>query len=127
MSLSISSRGDFKNIEKFLKKSFGRKYEDILEKYGEEGVAALEAATPVRTGLTAASWGYEIEKSETDGYVSIVWYNTNIQNGVNVAVIIQTGHATRSGGWVRGVDYINPALTPIFEKIAEEASREVRK
>ena len=96
-----------------------------LDKYGREGVAALASATPVDTGLTANSWQYKIEQKK--GSVSISFYNTNIQNGVPIAVILQYGHATRNGGWVQGRDYINPAIQPIFDKIANEAWREVTK
>ncbi len=96
-----------------------------LDKYGREGVAALASATPVRTGKTAASWKYEIVNK--NGTVRIIWKNTNIQNGVPIAVILQYGHATRNGGWVQGRDYINPAIQPVFDKIANEAWREVEK
>lgn len=123
--LSIKSHGDFRNLEKYLKKSIGKNYDNILRKYGEEGVAALSTATPVDTGLTAVSWGYKIEKSEDEGYISIIWYNTNVVNGVNIALILQNGHATRNGGWVDGVDYINPALQPIFDSLAAAAWKEV--
>ena len=96
-----------------------------LDKYGREGVAALASATPVRTGKTAVSWKYEIINK--NGTVRIIWKNTNIQNGVPIAVILQYGHATRNGGWVQGRDYINPAIQPVFDKIANEAWREVKK
>jgi hypothetical protein len=94
-----------------------------LDKYGREGVAALASATPVESGLTASSWYYKIERS--NGSVSINFYNSNIQNGVPIAVILQYGHGTGTGGWVEGRDYINPAIRPIFDKIANDAWREV--
>lgn len=96
-----------------------------LDKYGREGVAALESATPVDTGLTASSWRYEIDHGKDS--VSISFYNDNIQNGVPIAIILQYGHGTRNGGWVQGRDYINPVIRPLFDKIADEAWKEVTK
>jgi hypothetical protein len=98
---------------------------DVLEKYGQEGVVALASATPVDTGLTASSWYYEIERGPEK--VSITFYNSNIQNGIPIAIILQYGHATGGGGWVQGRDYINPALQPIFDSIAQKAWEEVTK
>lgn len=94
-----------------------------LEKYAQEGVAALSSATPVDSGLTAASWDYEIVKKK--GAISIYWTNSNINAGVPIAVILQYGHGTNNGGYVQGRDYINPAIRPIFDKIAENAWKEV--
>ena len=94
-----------------------------LDKYGREGVAALASATPVDSGLTARSWHYKIENRK--GSVAISFYNSNVQNGVPIAVILQYGHGTGTGGWVAGRDYINPAIQPVFDKIANEAWREV--
>ena len=94
-----------------------------LDKYGREGVAALASATPVDTGLTASSWRYEIQHRNDS--VSIAFYNDNIQNGVPIAIILQYGHGTRNGGYVQGRDYINPAIKPIFDKITEDAWKEV--
>lgn len=116
-------RGDFKKTEKFLKKSFGKDYRSILEKYALKGVENISAFTPVDSGLTATSWTYEIIQNK-DG-LSVVWNNNNIQNGVNIALILQYGHGTRNGGYVKGVDYINPALKPIFDKMADAAWKEV--
>ena len=108
--ITIKQSGDFLKTERFLKKSLGTNYMQILHKYGKLGVQQLAAATPVDTGLTAASWGYEIDKNE-DGY-SIVWYNTNVVDGwANVALLLQYGHGTGGGGYVEGIDYINPALS----------------
>lgn len=98
---------------------------NTLDKYGAQGVAALAAATPIRTGETAGSWNYEVERS--GNRYSIVWKNDNINNGVNIALILQLGHGTGTGGYVQGVDYINPALQPIFDQLAEEAWQEVTK
>lgn len=121
--IRIKQSGDFKKTEKFLKKSFGRNYVDVLEKYGQQGVMALSAATPIDTGLTAVSWNYKIIQNESS--LSVVWENSNVQKGINIAVILQYGHATRNGGYVEGIDYINPALRPIFEKMADAAWKEV--
>lgn len=95
----------------------------ILDKYGQEGVNALRQNTPSDTGKTAESWSYTIERK--DGKVSIIWTNSNIQNGVPIAVILQYGHGTKNGGYVQGIDYINPAMAPIFKNIADEAWKEV--
>lgn len=121
--IGIRQKGSFSKTEKLLKKSLGRNYLSVLEKYGQQGVAALSVATPVDTGYTASSWRYKI--IQNDSAISIAWENTNVQNYVNIAVILQYGHATRNGGYVEGVDYINPALRPIFQKLANAAWREV--
>lgn len=123
MKIGIVQKGSFKHTEKLLKKSLGRDYRSILDKYGQRGVSALSAATPVDTGDTAACWDYEIIQNGST--ISIVWNNYNINRGVNIAVILQYGHATRNGGWVEGRDYINPALQPIFDQLADEAWKEV--
>lgn len=123
MFIGIKQKGDFSKTEKLLKKSLGRNYLDVLEKYALEGVEALSAATPVDTGLTSISWEYEIIQNP-DGF-SISWNNTNINGYVNIAIILQYGHGTRNGGYVKGRDYINPALRPIFDKMAEAAWKEV--
>ena len=108
---------------KFLKRIKDLRIESILRKYGEAGVSALMAATPVDTGKTASMWGYEIEKT-SDGW-TINWTNDNVNNYVNIAVILQYGHGTGTGGYVAGRDYINPAMAPIFDKLADEAWNEV--
>lgn len=123
MKIGIRQKGDLRKTEKFLKKALGRKYLDVLEKYAQQGVEALSAATPIDTGLTSVSWEYEIVQNE-DGY-SICWNNTNVNGYVNIAIILQYGHGTRNGGYVQGRDYINPALRPIFDKMAESAWKEV--
>lgn len=122
--ISFRQTGSFDKTEKFLKKSMGRNFMDILDKYGQYGVMALASATPVDTGKTASSWGYEITK-DNEGRISITWTNDNIYRGINIAVILQYGHATKNGGWVEGIDYINPALKPIFDDLANAAWREV--
>lgn len=124
--VSFHSKGNFNNLEKMLRKSLGFNFRGVLDKYGKEGVAVLSAATPVDTGLTASSWDYEIV--EKDEAISVQWTNSNIQpgpSGVNVAILIQYGHATGTGGYVQGIDYINPALRPIFESMANSAWKEV--
>lgn len=125
MGVKITQNGDFKKTEKYLKKSMGLDYRSVLEKYAREGVNALSAATPVESGETAMSWDYEIKKKGSS--ISIIWKNHNINKGVNIAVILQYGHATRTGGWVEGRDYINPALRPIFDALAEVAWKEVKR
>lgn len=121
--IRIRHRGDFHNTERFFKKAQKFNIRSILEKYGRAGVAALSSATPVDTGLTANSWNYEIE--EKNSRVSIFWTNSNVNKGVQIAVILQYGHGTNNGGYVQGRDYINPALRPIFDNIAELAWKEV--
>lgn len=121
--IHISQRGSFSKTEKFLKKSFGRDYISVLQKFGQQGVSALSAATPIDSGMTAISWSYEIVQESSS--ISIVWKNSNENKGINIAIILQYGHATRNGGYVEGIDYINPALKPIFEKMADAAWKEV--
>lgn len=123
--ISFRQKGDFSKLTKFLERAKEAVKIGDLDKYGREGVAALSSATPVDTGLTAASWHYEIERTKDS--VAIQFYNSNIQNGVNIAVILQYGHGTRNGGWVQGRDYINPAIQPVFDKITENAWKEVTK
>lgn len=123
--ISFRQKGDFSKLTRFLEKARQTVKIGDLDKYGREGVAALASATPKDSGLTANSWYYEIVN--TNGSVSITFNNSNIQNGVPIAVILQYGHGTRNGGWVQGRDYINPAVRPIFDKIAESAWKEVTK
>ena len=123
--ISFRQKGDFSKLTKYLEKVKEGFDVGILDKYGQAGVRALASATPVDTGLTANSWYYKIEKSK--GSVSIAFYNSNIQNGVPIAVILQYGHGTKNGGWVQGRDYINPATRPIFDAIVEDAWKEVTK
>lgn len=122
--ITVTQKGDFSKIEKFLNFVKGRSYLNSLAKYGEMGVSALANATPKDTGLTAASWKYEIEYNSESTIIR--WINTNVVDHVNIAVILQYGHGTRNGGYVTGRDYINPALRPIFDQIAEQAWKEVR-
>ena len=121
--ITVRQKGDFaKTIRYFEKAKKGARLVD-LDKYGREGVAALASATPVDSGLTANSWYYKIERE--NGRAKIIFANSNIQNGVPIAIILQYGHATRNGGWVEGRDYINPAIQPVFDKITYDAWREV--
>lgn len=121
--IKIRQKGDFSKTTKFLAKARNSINIDKLNRFGEEGVAALSSATPVETGKTATSWYYKIENKKSS--VTINFCNSNIQNGVPIAIILQYGHGTRNGGWVEGRDYINPAIKPIFDRIANEAWKEV--
>ena len=118
-------KGDFSKTERYLARVKRAVRLGILDKYGREGVAALASATPVDTGLTASSWSYEIRHK--NGIITLTFNNSNIQNGVPIAIILQYGHGTGTGGWVQGRDYINPAIQPIFDRLANEAWREVTK
>lgn len=121
--IRVKTRGNFNNTERFFKKASGINIRRILEKYGQAGVDALASFTPVETGKTAAAWSYEITRTSS-GY-SVVWKNSNVNDGVNIALILQYGHGTRNGGYVEGIDYINPALQPIFEEMSNEIWKEV--
>lgn len=123
--ITIRQKGDFSKLTKYLNKI--SKAADIrnLDKYGQRGVAALSSATPKDTGLTASSWSYEVVQNKQS--ISIEFHNTNIQNGIPIAIILQYGHATKNGGWIEGRDYINPAIQPIFDEIVTEAWKEVTK
>lgn len=123
--ISIRQKGDFSKLTRYFERLKEAVKIGNLDKYGREGVAALASATPVDSGLTANSWYYEIKNEK--GSVTISFFNSNIQNGVPIAVILQYGHGTGTGGWVQGRDYINPAIRPIFDKIAENAWKEVTK
>lgn len=123
--VTIEAKGSFKNTKKFFNDLINRKYKNVLAKYGELGVQTLSVNTPIKTGKTASSWSYEIV--DDDSGLSIVWKNSNVVNGYfNVALMLQYGHGTRNGGYVTGIDYINPSLQPIFDKMAEAAWKEVQ-
>lgn len=121
--IKVTQKGSFKNAEQFFdnSKNISRRLRTAFDKYGAEGVEALRSATPVNSGLTANGWSYTIEDW------GIGFNNSNIQNGYSVALLIQYGHATKNGGYVQGIDFINPALRPIFDKIAEECWKEIQK
>lgn len=123
MKVTISHKGNFKRTNSFLFKTSHKNYRFILEKYGAMGVQALSEATPKATGKTASSWDYNVEVKK--GKYTINWTNSNIVNSVPIALIIQYGHATGNGGYVEGIDYINPALKPVFDRLAKEAWKEV--
>ena len=123
--ITFRHKGDFSKTSKWLGKIREAARLGILDKYGREGVAALASATPTETGRTASSWYYQIERRS--GSVAIVFLNSNVNKGVPIAIILQYGHGTGTGGWVEGRDYINPAIQPLFDKAANELWREVTK
>ena len=123
--ISFRQKGDFSELTRFLEKAKETVKIGELDRYGREGVAALSSATPIDSGKTANSWFYEINRKP--GSVSISFHNSNVVKGVPIAIILQYGHGTRNGGWVEGRDYINPAIQPIFDKIANNAWKEVSK
>jgi hypothetical protein len=116
-------KGDFKKTKKFLKRSEHIDFESLLKQYAEEGVTALKSATPVITGKTAESWGYEISRSRNK--ISIYWTNSNKNDGVPIAVILEYGHGTGWGGYVQGRRFISPAIQPVFDSIANSLWKEV--
>ena len=123
--ISFRQKGDFRKLSRYFERLKEVIHLGILDKYGQAGVDALSSSTPVDSGLTAASWHYEIERQ--NGSVAIVYKNSNVNVGVPIAIILQLGHGTGTGGWVEGRDYINPSIRPIFDKIADEAWKEVTK
>lgn len=123
--ISFRQKGDFSKLDSFLEKAKESVKVGNLDRYGREGVRALASATPVDTGLTASSWYYEITREA--GSTTISFHNSNVPKGVPIAVILQYGHGTGTGGWVQGRDYINPAIQPVFDKIANDAWKEVTK
>ena len=121
--IRFRQKGDFRKATRYFERLIEIVHLGTLDKYGREGVAALASATPVESGKTASSWYYEITNNGQTAKIS--FYNSNVNKGVPIAIIIQYGHGTRNGGWVEGRDYINPAIQPIFDRIAEEIWREV--
>lgn len=121
--ITVSASGDFKNLERFLKNAGSRNYRRLLEEYGRKGVDALSMATPVDSGMTASSWSYDI--SETSNGFEINWNNSNVNDGVNIAIILQYGHGTGTGGYVQGRDYINPALQSVFDGFVDDLTKAV--
>lgn len=121
--ISFNHKGNFNKAERFFNRALRRNYLNILERYGEMGVSALKSATPKDSGKTAESWDFGIEKG--DGKVTLYWTNSNEQNGVNIAVLLIYGHAARNGAYVEGIDFVSPAMRPIFEQIAQESWKEV--
>ena len=123
--IRFRQKGDFSKLSRYLERVKEAAKLGILDKYGREGVAALSSATPVESGKTASSWYYEIKRQ--NGSVLIAFNNSNINKGVPIAIVLQYGHGTGTGGWVQGRDYINPAIRPIFDRIADDAWKEVTK
>lgn len=121
--ISFTHKGNFEKTDRLFHNIIAAHYRHKLARYGERGVRALQAATPIDTGKTADAWSYEI--SSQPGSVSIYWRNNNVNDGVNIAVILQYGHGTRNGGYVEGIDYINPTLRPIFQEMADAVWKEV--
>ena len=123
--ITFKNKGDFSKTFKWMRNHMNKLWMTRLAKYGQMGVDALSEATPKRTGLTAASWSYEIVENENG--VSIVWSNSHVEKGyANIALLLQYGHGTRNGGYVKGVDYINPALAPVFDEIAKSVWEEMK-
>jgi hypothetical protein len=125
MSITFTEKGSFDNTERWLQKMKSGQLFATLSKYGSLGQNALSNATPTDTGLTAESWSFTIE--QRPGYYSIRWHNSHIENGLPIAILIQYGHGTGTGGYVQGRDYIMPAIRPIFDQILAEAMKEVNK
>lgn len=121
--ITFSHRGNFSKLSMFFQNLRNPSAADILERYGKLGVDALRSATPIDTGLTADSWYYQVNQSSSG--MTLSFHNSNINHGVPIAIILQYGHGTRNGGWVQGVDYINPALVPIFDELSEKVWKEV--
>ena len=123
MGIGFTQRGDWGKTTRYLEKMSKLQLAAVLSKYGQMGVEALASATPVDSGLTAQSWSFEV--SSRRGYHTIKWINTHVESGIPIAIILQYGHGTGTGGYVQGRDYINPAIRPAFDKIATEVMREV--
>lgn len=124
MGVVFKHRGSLKNLERFIKSYDKQKLINILDKYGKTGVQALASATPKNSGLTANSWGYETSISR--GSFFIIWTNNNVtSNGTPIVILLQYGHGTKNGGYIQGEDFINPAIRPIFDEIADAVWREV--
>lgn len=121
--IRLKTSGSFHNTEKICKSAINGNYKNILTHYAEVGVAALSSYTPHNTGKTAESWTYSIEDNGNE--FRITWNNSNIINGVNIALILQYGHATKNGGYIEGIDYINPAMAQVFDDLAKAAWEEV--
>lgn len=123
MMITVRHKGNFNNFERFCNRVMNRNYLNILSEYADRGVKALQEATPVESGETASAWGYEIE--DNNGVTTIYFTNSEEDNGVSVAVLLIYGHGTRNGGYVEGIDFVNPALRPIFRELADSIWREV--
>lgn len=124
-AVTFNQRGDFSNTFKFFERMKGLANLSIFDKYGRKGVQSLAALTPKKTGKTSQSWSYEIQRN--NGVISIVWNNDNFNKNVNIAILIQYGHGTKQGSYVQGIDYVNPAIKPVFDEMAVELWKEVTK
>lgn len=127
MCIKFTTKGDWGKTYSYLKRLQSNHAFAIMEKYARQGLVALQAATPVDSSETANSWSYEIVRKPGSGYFAIHWYNSHMENGIPIAVILQYGHGTGTGGYVQGRDYINPAVQPIFDQMIDEMWREVTK
>lgn len=123
-AIYFKQKGDFSKTKKFLNRLLNKNYRNIIAKYGNEGINALERYTPKEDGTTSQSWYYEIEEDKSG--ISLIFKNSNVNKGFNVAISLQYGHGTRNGGYVTGIDYINPALRPVFDRLSYELWEEVR-
>lgn len=121
--ITLTSKGDFSKLTGYLERAKEAMHLGVLDKYGRLGVRALAEATPKDSGKTASSWSYRVERK--DGSACLAFYNSNVNKGVPIALILQYGHGTGTGGWVQGTDYINPSIKPVFDNLAEEVWREV--
>lgn len=121
--ITFKHSGNFNNTERFFSKAGKLQLKDILSRYGNIGISALASATPIDSGVTAGSWGYRV--SVTRKGLRIIWTNSSINDGVPIVILLQYGHATRGGSYVQGRDFINPAIRPIFDQIAENLWKEV--
>lgn len=123
--IKLKTKGSFKKTERLLRKMSAFDVRRILDRYGQRGVTALSQNTPVDSGFTASSWYYKVKIDKAEGTAALIWSNRHVVKNTNIAIILQYGHGTRNGGYVEGRDYINPALRPVFDEMAEEAWREV--
>lgn len=121
--ITLTYRGDGSKAKQYLSKLKDKDYRNIFKKYGERGVEALSSATPRNTGKTAESWNFTVEKNKS-GY-TLYWTNNSQNKGISIVILNQYGHATRNGGWINGIDFINPAIRPIFNQMLNEIKREV--
>ncbi len=123
--IRVTTRGSFKNVDAFLQRMKKREHFKVLEKYGELGVTALKDATPVDSSETANSWYYKI--TDKRGYYAVAWHNSHVDNGIPIVILLHYGHGTRTGGYVQGQDFINPAIKPIFDQMATDMWKVVTK
>lgn len=122
--VTFKLKNNFEKTSRYFKKLQSKDFRSLLEQYAKEGVDALAAATPIDSGKTASCWGYEI--SVNNNGIKISWTNSNVNKGVQIAIILQYGHGTGTGGYVAGRDYINPAIRPVFDRISEAVAKELR-